>query len=167
MDSLRARAFLRRVPRWGLSLLPALSLAACSPSTMPNLSDLEVGTAKPVATAQPPSAISPPAPKSPQQSAGTNGSQPSGVGVDGPPPRPSRRSDVIVGFKGPTVILFGDEFGNDGERVAVSNLNLPLQARSAATNKTRVQIETAYGPRWVARSELVLGALDGQPPSPR
>jgi hypothetical protein len=74
---------------------------------------------------------------------------------------------MIIGFKGPTVILFGGEFGNEGERIAASAINVPIQARSAASNASRVQIETAQGPRWVARSEITLGALDHSVPNPR
>jgi hypothetical protein len=148
-----------------------MSLAACGSASLPKLSDLSEGAAPPAvatapqgATAQPISQLPPPAAPT---SAGLPSGPPSGSGVDAPLQRSTRGRDAIVGFKGPTVILFGDEFGNDGERVAASALSVPLQVRNAASNASRVQIETAQGPRWVARSEITLGALERSVPSPR
>ncbi len=64
----------------------------------------------------------------------------------------------IVSFKGATVVLYGSETGNDGERVPVASLPLPLRANVGLLNTSRLTIATASGPRWVATSEVVLGA---------
>jgi hypothetical protein len=56
------------------------------------------------------------------------------------------------------VVLFGDEVGQDGERVATSSLTVPLQMKYTASNVSRVQIDTPYGPRWVARSEITIAS---------
>ncbi len=168
---MRVGSFLRRLPRLGVCLLPALSLTACGTASLPKLSDLLEANPPPAVAAAPPgtrhrrlSELPPPASTT---SAVAPPGRPSGTGVDAPPARSARGPDVIVGFKGPTVILFGGEFGNDGERVAASAINVPVQVRSAASNASRVQIETAQGPRWVARSEITLGALERGLPNPR
>jgi hypothetical protein len=158
---------LRRLLRLGLSLVPALGLTACGSASLPRLSDLTEGSPPPAVAAAPPGTTTPPTAQLPPPAVTTGAARPSGSGVDTPPRRPARGVDVIVGFKGPTVILFGGEFGNEGERVAASALTVPLQVRNAASNASRVQIETAQGPRWVARSEITLGALERTAPSPR
>ena len=129
------------------------------------------GSPPPAVAAAPPGTTTPPASEIPPRASTTSAAppsgRPSGTGVDAPLPRSPRGQDVIVGFKGPTVILFGGEFGNEGERVAASAINVPVQVRNAASNASRVQIETAHGPRWVARSEITLGALGRSVPNPR
>jgi len=78
--------------------------------------------------------------------------------MDVGPDRPTttaRGSEIIVAFKGPTVVLFGAEVGNDGERVPSSSFTFPLQVKYFSSNADRVQIETPAGPRWVSRSEVV------------
>ncbi len=85
-------------------------------------------------------------------------------GTDAPPAptaRAARGSDMIVAFKGPTIVLFGAEVGDNGERVSTSSLSLPLQMKYASSSASRVQIETPYGPRWVARSEIMIGSDGG------
>lgn len=151
---------MRRSLRLGSSLLLALGTAACTSATLPKLTDL-IGppqsqaapeaqgvSAAPLPDAAPPAGVTGTGPRLPKTVAGSA------------PPRPSNGPPTIVGFKGPTIVLFGEEFGSEGERIAASSLSLPLQARDAASNASRVQIETAYGSRWIARSEIVLGALE-------
>lgn len=175
--TLQVGYFVHRLPRLGLCLLPALSLAGCGTASLPKLSDLTEGGPPPTIAAAPSGNATPPLSQLPPPvgaigSAAPPGSPPGAgagpaIGAEKHRFRGAREQDLIVGFKGPTVILFGGEFGNEGERVAASAINVPIQARSAASNASRVQIETAQGPRWVARSEITLGALERGVPSPR
>jgi hypothetical protein len=166
---LPVRSLLRQFARSALCLLPALSLTACGTASLPKLTDLMESNNPPVAAPTPQAAPSPglQAPPPSATAAVPPPERPFGTGVDAPLPRAPRGQDVIVGFKGPTVILFGGEFGNEGERVSASAINVPLQVRNAASNTSRVQIDTAQGPRWVARSEITLGALEPRPTTPR
>ncbi len=66
--------------------------------------------------------------------------------------------DQIIGFRGPTVILYSDELSNDGQRMPAAALQAPLPVRSAQAGSPRVQIMTVYGPRWIARAEVVLAS---------
>jgi len=146
-----------------LSLLAALAMTACTSATLPKLTDLTGGDTQPKAEGAPgPSDVALPGPMPPAAGvAGPSSVAPQAATV-GDPVRPTSERAMIVGFKTQTVVLFAEEHGNDGERVATSSLVLPLQMRNAASNAGRVQIETAYGPRWIARSEIVLGAADRQ-----
>lgn len=143
----------RRLSQVSLSLLPALGLLGCSSASLPKLTDLEAGA--------PPQKVA----ALPQNGSPVPNSQP--PPSTSQPQRLPAAQDMIVGFKGQTIILFGDEFGHDGERVATAELNLPLQMKSSSSNAPRVQIDTAYGPRWVARSEIKLGVSDSQLPRRR
>lgn len=161
---MHVRPLLYLLPRLALCLLPVLSLTACGSAALPKLTDITESTAPPAAAvrpngAQPPS-TGPAAAENPPE-------RPFGTGVDAPLPRAARGPEVIVGFKGPTVILFGGEFGNEGERIAASAIGVPLQVRNAASNATRVEIDTAQGPRWIARSEITLGGLEPRVGQPR
>lgn len=64
----------------------------------------------------------------------------------------------IVGFRGSTVVLYRDERSNDGERATVSSLSLPMTGRRSAANGSRLEVATTSGPRWIARSEVVIGS---------
>jgi hypothetical protein len=66
-------------------------------------------------------------------------------------------SDLITAFKGKTVTLFQNEAGNNGERLPVAAFALPIKVRLPTTSSERVMVTTIYGPRWIARSEVVLG----------
>lgn len=160
---MHVRPLLRRLPRLALCLLPVLSLTACGSASLPKLSDLAESTAPPTAAVQPNGAQPPTGPAAAENLP----ERPFGTGVDTPLPRVARGPEVIVGFKGPTVILFGGEFGNEGERIAASAIGVPLQVRNAASNASRVEIDTAQGPRWIARSEITLGALEPRVGQPR
>jgi hypothetical protein len=63
--------------------------------------------------------------------------------------------DQITGFRGPTVILYSSERSNEGEKVPASSLPLPLRSRAASPGSPRVEIMTVYGPRWIAKSDVV------------
>lgn len=65
---------------------------------------------------------------------------------------------MIAKFKHATVVLYDGESANAGERVAASDLPLPLRSRPASSNANRLQIDTASGPRWLSRGEVVLAA---------
>lgn len=67
-------------------------------------------------------------------------------------------AETIIGFRGPTVVVYSGEFRNDGERLAASALPLPLRSRSSASNPLRVEIMTAAGRGWIARSEVSFAA---------
>ena len=144
--------------------VPALILAGCTSSTLPKLGDL-MGEQENARVASTPL---PGAPGAPVMTAATPRDRPLEappnpplVGTDAPPApsaRAARGGDMIVAFKGPTIVLFGTEAGDNGERVATSSLSLPLQMKYASSSATRVQIETPYGPRWVSRSEIMLGS---------
>ncbi|MBU1213227.1 MAG: hypothetical protein KJ587_18460 [Alphaproteobacteria bacterium] len=64
-------------------------------------------------------------------------------------------ADFIVGFRKTTVVLFNDELGNQGARVPVTALSVPIKIRRVATGNGRFLISTVDGPRWVAASEVV------------
>ena len=62
----------------------------------------------------------------------------------------------IVSIKGPTVVMYSSETGNDGERVPAASLDLPMRASVGQLNTSRLTVATANGPRWIAQSEVVL-----------
>ncbi|KUO64879.1 MAG: hypothetical protein APF80_16490 [Alphaproteobacteria bacterium BRH_c36] len=64
-------------------------------------------------------------------------------------------ASLIVGFRKSTVVLFNDELGNQGARVPVTALSVPIKIRRVATGNGRFLISTVDGPRWVAASEVV------------
>lgn len=154
--------------RGALGLFPALVLTACASASMPTLGGSDSGSGpSPTATVQP---------GEPNGGARTKSEHVPGVTEKGglrvgagtgvlrvPQVGDTANPGLITGFKGTTVVLFGDETGNDGERIAVSSLSLPLQTKSSAANASRVQIQTAYGARWVARSELLFGGAPRPP----
>lgn len=151
-----------------LGLLKALVLAGCSTSALPKLEDLAAPPGSAKVAAPPPSGVSGgpatvavPPPPTPKPLAREPRDQPLASRPDVPLPPVSRAasgSDMIVGFKGATVVLFGDEVGQDGERVSTASLTVPLQMKYAPSNISRVQIDTPYGPRWVARSEITIAS---------
>lgn len=63
--------------------------------------------------------------------------------------------NAIVGFKGATVVLYNDEFGNNGARIPVTALSVPMKIHRVADGNSRFLIATVEGPRWVAASEVV------------
>jgi len=144
-----------------LCLVTGLAMAACTSAAVPKLTDLVGGeTQAKVEVAPDPSSMA-------QQPPGDAGLSP-GANSPAPPAGtaalPSSARASIVGFKASTVVLFSGEFGNEGERVATSSLALPLQTTTSPSNAGRVQIETVYGLRWIARTEVVLGIADRQRP---
>ena len=68
--------------------------------------------------------------------------------------------DTIIGFRGSMVVVYSGELRNDGERLAVSSLALPLRARASQSNPGRVEIMTAAGPRWIARADASFATSD-------
>lgn len=140
-----------------LSVFPVIVLAGCASSALPSLDQADnaaastsvqssqagVGLQTPSNSTFPPSEASSGGARGAAGAARTSSSTPN--------------QGLITGFKGATLVLFNDETGNVGERVAVTSLALPLQSRSSPTNFNRVQIDTVYGPRWVARSEVLFG----------
>lgn len=159
--SLHVGTMVRQMQRLGVGLLLALTLAACSSASLPSLSEPGDGGTQPKGVTAVPSV--PPASAPPEEPAtdrkGGGASKLSRTRSPSEPIQSVNAGSVIVGFKGPTVVLFGGEFGNEGERVSASSLSLPLELKEPSSNANRVQIDTAYGPRWIARSEIVLDAL--------
>ena len=66
----------------------------------------------------------------------------------------------IVGFKTATVTFYSSESSFDGERHATSSISVPLRTRGESSGSGRVEIATVSGPRWVDRSEIVLGPIE-------
>lgn len=158
-DSLRVALHFHR-PQWCPALLLALAVAGCTSASLPKLEDLSSDATRPNATdtphvgvAGPPQAESVPADTAKRKSARA-GNEPAPV----QPVRPGGGSDLIVAFKGPSIVLYDDANSNNGERVSVASLSLPLRMKSTLSNAVRVQIETPYGPRWIARSEITIGS---------
>ena len=150
----------RRLRGLSLGLLASLAMVSCTSGATPKLTDLIGGPAQSTPEAPPsPSVMVPPDPAPPAGATGGAPAAPRGI-AGSQLPGPAGGQAAIVGFKASTVVLFGGEFGNEGQRVATASLNLPLMMKDASSNASRVQIETAYGPRWIARSEIVLGALE-------
>lgn len=142
-----------------------MAVAACSSAPLPKLGDVDDGNAQIKGSAALPHGTGPASKVLSEPVAGAAGKGGKSARVGDTPPVQQIRGphqEMIVAFTRPTIVLFGDEIGNDGERVAASSISLPLQMRNASSNASRVQIDTAYGPRWVARSEITLSALPSQ-----
>lgn len=123
-------------------------LAACASAQLPELPS-PAGAIPPVAPA-----TGATAPTSPPGSAQTAvATAPAAPAVALPPAAVQSDQETIVGFRGKTVVLFRDPTSNAGERSPTSGYALPILARKSAGN--RLEISTSYGPRWVARSEVV------------
>lgn len=75
-------------------------------------------------------------------------------------PSVSAGPSQIVGFKTANVTFYSSETSFDGERHAASSIPVPLRARGASSGSGRVEIATVSGPRWVDRSEIVLGPIE-------
>lgn len=60
----------------------------------------------------------------------------------------------ITAFKGRNVLLYSSSQSKEGELVAASSFTLPMRIQSARAD--RVEVMTIYGPRWVARADIVL-----------
>lgn len=140
----------------GLAL--SLTLAACGTASWPKLGDYADSSPQRPAPAGP--QVAGDVPLAPASPASGYAPTSSGLRADAPTSqlRQSGAGLMIVAFKAPTVVLFGNELGNEGERIAAASLGLPLQAKDSSANAGRVQIDTAGGPRWVARAEIVLAA---------
>lgn len=62
----------------------------------------------------------------------------------------------IKQFKSNSVVLYANETGHDGQRVAVSSLPLPLPTGRLSVDRTRIEIMTVAGARWVSAAEIVV-----------
>lgn len=63
---------------------------------------------------------------------------------------------VITAFKSPIVTLFMSEGGQDGQRVPKSTLPVPVVATASDASRSRLEIMTLDGPRWVAAADVVI-----------
>jgi hypothetical protein len=154
-----------RTRRWpgALTVLATSILVSACNAAIPELS---LPTAGQVSAADPAtSTLAPPT--------AANGTTSSSVLLSSPLPSPAARTAqkapgvvVIKGFTGPTVTLFTDETANAGERVLAGSLALPLPSRVSPVPPGRLEIQTEYGARWVARAEVRL-ADTGAPPASR
>lgn len=70
----------------------------------------------------------------------------------------ARATHKIIGFRKSTVVLYDDEAGNNGARVPVSALSVPIKIQRVAASNGRFLISTVEGPRWVSASEVVNSA---------
>lgn len=136
----------RGLSRYGLAAAMAMAASGCSTSPLPEIQSMTPPAATPVPAGQ--TAAAPPAGAS---SAG-------GLAPVDSAASPLPETVSIVGFRGSTVVLYRDERGNDGERATVSSLSLPMTGRRSAANGSRLEVATTSGPRWIARSEVVIGS---------
>jgi len=157
MNSLTGSTLYKRRPAPRSGLLLALLIGGCSASLPqiagPNTPEAPANASPlPAAEAGAPTSTAaiPPAKATPARvAAPSEGSS---------APAAQRGGGTIVGFRGPTVILYGGERANDGERVAAASLSVPLPSRPSAANASRVEVMTVYGPRWIAKSEVMFAA---------
>lgn len=152
-----SREVLRRLlwPK-ALTVLPVMVIAGCASSALPTLDQADTTATSPAAqTGQVGVGVHTPSKSTVAPTEASSGGVRGGSGAAPSPLTP--KQGLITGFKSATLVLFNDETGNVGERVAVTSLSLPLQSRSSQTNFNRVQIDTVYGPRWVSRSDVLFG----------
>lgn len=131
--------------RFGLAAAVAMAVSGCSTAPLPEIQAMTPPAAAPVPAGQ--TAAAPPAGAS-----SSGGLAPVESAASALPETVS-----IVGFRGSTVVLYRDERGNDGERATVSSLSLPMTGRRSEANGNRLEVATTSGPRWIARSEVVIG----------
>lgn len=138
-----------------------VTLLAGACSTLPNLADLAAQTAglgsservptveAPVANlSSPPTSV--PGPAAPQVA----------IATPREPRNPPGTPDeiTILEFRAPTIVLYVNDVGNEGERVPTSQFQLPIKVRSAGAGVGRVQVLTVGGPRWIARDDIKTSA---------
>ena len=143
----------RRAHRAAPVMIAMLLLAGCAqalPSLDPASSQAGATRAVPAASADAQRTAAPaPAADTNEEAAGPASPPP----VGGTP--------AIIAFKGPLVTLYSGESSFEGERLAASSILVPIRARSMSAGGGRIEIATVAGPRWIDRSEVVMGTLEG------
>lgn len=86
----------------------------------------------------------------------TTGASP--VGALAAPPLTQPDQETVTRFRKPSVILYNDANGNDGQRTETASLIVPMTVRQSVTNASRLEVMTAAGPRWISRAEVDLAA---------
>jgi hypothetical protein len=146
VDSAWLRPSLRQ-----LVLAAALAMLPACSASLPQTSEL--AAAKPSAEAS----ANPSRENAPEPQVG--GSQrPSSAAL--PPDQRSAQARALTAgqpikqFKSASVVLYANETGHDGQRVAVSSLPLPLPTGRLSADRTRIEIMTVAGVRWVSAAEI-------------
>jgi hypothetical protein len=75
------------------------------------------------------------------------------------------RDTRITSFRASSVVLYYSKTGSHGERIAVSNLSLPMSIKFHSSSAKRIEIAMPAGSRWIDDKAVILAERPSSTPT--
>lgn len=152
-----------------MALFSMLGLTGCA-GTLPKLPQV-AQTEETAALPRPASINGAQAGTNDAAAASKNESETSSSTTQSPSSEPSSSvasgSPKIEGFRSTSVVMYFSENGSHGERIAVSNLSLPMAIKYHSAGAKRFEVDMPSGSRWIDEKAVVIAGRPATGPSRR